>query len=69
MEARVSIVETHIDHIREDITVIRGDIKELRHDIGELRKTGLWLFIITWSGIIGCALGLAGMMAKGFGWL
>jgi hypothetical protein len=26
-------------------------------------------FRITWAGIIGSTLGLAGLMAKGFGWL
>ena len=43
-----------------------ADVKELRRDITGIRTTD---FRLIFGAIIAVALGLAGLMAKGFGWL
>jgi hypothetical protein len=62
MEARVAVLETHIEHLKDDMTEIRKDVRELRAD---LRLD----FRILFGALITVALGLAGLMAKGFHWL
>lgn len=61
MEARVAKVEAAIEHIQTDISEIKGDIRSLRADARTDFRT---LF----GAIIAAALGLAGLMAKGFHW-
>lgn len=62
MEARVAILESDVAHIKGDIGEVKADIRELRRDLrGDFRTLfGALIFV---------ALGLAGIMAKGFGWL
>lgn len=59
MELRVARLEVRIEHIERDIAEIKTDIRSLRQT--ELR--------LVWGTIIASNLGLAGLMAKGFGWL
>lgn len=62
MESRVARLEVRVEHIERDISEIKGDLRSLRQRMdGDFR--------ITWAGIIALGLGLAGLMAKGFGWL
>jgi hypothetical protein len=58
---RVAAVETHIDHINRNIGTIQQDVRDIRGDM----KTD---FRLTWAGLFVVAIGLAGMMAKGFKW-
>jgi hypothetical protein len=58
LEPRVAKLEAHVDHIRSDVGELRGDLKTLLW-------AGIAGFVVTWGGIIGLAL----LMAKGFGWL
>lgn len=62
MEARVAVLENNVEHIKADIAEIKGDVKELArsHDRD---------FRILFAALITVAIGLAGMMAKGFHWL
>ena len=61
MEARVAALEAHVTHIQGDVAEIKRDLKDLRVDArGDFR--------ILFGAIIAAALGLAGLMAKGFGW-
>lgn len=62
MESRISSLEAHMAHVVDDV-------REIKEDIKDLRSKGFWMFIMTWGGLIAVALGLAGLMAKGFGWL
>ena len=62
MEARVATLEAHAAHIQSDVAEIRADIREIKR---EARAD----FRITWGAIIAATLGLAGLLAKGFGWL
>lgn len=58
MEARIAKLESEAHHIQSDIAEIKTGIRELRSD----NKILLGM-------IIAASLGLAGIMAKGFGWL
>ncbi|MER2539357.1 MAG: hypothetical protein ABTQ26_08960 [Azonexus sp.] len=69
IEPRVARLEASVSHIERDVTDIRGDIREIRTDIKELRKVDESNFRALFGAIIAVALGLAGLMAKGFHWL
>ena len=58
MQARIAKLESEAHYIQSDIAEIKTDVRELRSD----NKILLGM-------IIAASLGLAGMMAKGFGWL
>ena len=62
MEGRLSAVETHIEHIRADIAGMKVDGREHR-------KATDRDFRILFGALIAVALGLAGLIGKGFGWL
>lgn len=62
MEARVAKVEAAIEFIQRDLADIRTEMRALRADA----RTD---FRLLFGSLIGVALGLAGLMAKGFGWL
>ncbi len=62
MEARVAKLESHVEHIKSDIGEIKQDIRDLRSDL----KTD---FRVLFGALIMAALGLAGLMATGFGWI
>lgn len=62
MEARIAKVEATVSHIQSDLTEVKGDIKGLRN---EARND----FRLTFGAIVAVALGLSGLMAKGFGWI
>ena len=62
MEARVAKLESSVEYIQRDIGEIKTDIKEIRAD---MRSDFRLLFGAT----IVTTLGLAGLMAKGFGWV
>ena len=58
IEARIARLESEAHYIQSDIAQIKTDVRELRSD----NKILLGM-------IIAASLGLAGIMAKGFGWL
>lgn len=62
MEARVAKLESDVEYIKRDIGEIKDDIKDIKKDA----KSD---FRMLFGAIIAVALGLAGLMAKGFGWL
>lgn len=62
MEARVAKLESDVEYIKRDISEIKDDIKDIKKDA----KSD---FRMLFGAIIAVALGLAGLMAKGFGWL
>ena len=61
MEPRVAALEAHVEHIRSDVSEIKSDLKEIRRDMVADFRIGI-------SALIALALGLAGIMAKGFHW-
>lgn len=62
MEARMAKLEAVTESIDKRLTSVESDVREIRRD---MRAD----FRLTWGGMIFIALGLAGLMAKGFGWL
>jgi len=62
MEARIAKLESHVEHIQSDIKDVKLDIREIKKDAKEE-------FRIIFGAMIFIALGLAGLMAKGFHWL
>ncbi|WP_291827327.1 hypothetical protein [Bosea sp. (in: a-proteobacteria)] len=62
MEARVAKLEADIGHIKTATSDLRTDVRELRTDA----RTD---FRLLFGALIFVALGLAGLMAKGFKWL
>lgn len=62
MEARVAKLEAAVQHIQSDIGEIKTDVREMKRDA----RTD---FRLLFGALIAVALGLAGIMAKGFGWL
>ncbi|MGJ5822098.1 hypothetical protein ACSBQS_05600 [Serratia sp. H402Y] len=62
LEARVAKLESDVEYIKRDISEIKTDIKELR----TIQRSD---FHKLFGSLIAAAIGLAGIMAKGFGWL
>lgn len=62
MDARVAKLEVTVEYIQRDISEIKSDVKSLRNKVDSH-------FLITGGMIIATALGLAGLLAKGFHWL
>jgi hypothetical protein len=61
MEARIGQLESDVDCIKRDVTELRGDVRTLReHQERDFR--------LLFGALIVVALGLAALMAKGFGW-
>ena len=69
MDGRVARIESDISYIKRDIQDIKGDVKEVRDEIKDVRKDMRADFRITFGALIAVALGLAGIMARGFGWM
>ncbi len=62
MEARIARLEATITHIHESMTDLKSDIREIKsHARSDFR--------VLFGALIAVALGLAGLMARGFGWL
>lgn len=62
MEARMAKLKSGVEYIQRDIAEIKGDIKDIRnHQRDDFR--------LLFGTLITVTLGLAGLMAKGFGWL
>lgn len=62
MQARVAKLESDVDYIKKSIGEIKDDVREIKRDA----RTD---FRLTFGALIAVALGLAGLMAKGFHWL
>lgn len=62
MEARIAKLEASVEYIQTDIASIKQDVRDIRAD---MRSD----FRLLFASLIAVALGLAGLMAKGFGWL
>lgn len=62
MEARVAKLEALAESTDKRLTTVEQDLRDIRKD---MRAD----FRVTWAGLMALGVGLAGMMAKGFGWL
>lgn len=62
MQARVAKLESDVEHIKTSLKEIKDDVREIKRDA----RTD---FRVLFGAIIALALGLSGLMAKGFHWL
>jgi uncharacterized coiled-coil protein SlyX len=62
MEARIAKLEASVDFIQREISDLKTEVRGLRTDA----RTD---FRVLFGALIAVALGLAALMAKGFGWL
>jgi hypothetical protein len=62
MEARIAVLE-------EIAVSTRATLKDLRNDLRTVRARQEADFRILFAALIGVALGMAGLMAKGFHWV
>lgn len=62
MEARVAKLEAAMEFVQRELSDIKADLREVKRDA----RTD---FRITWGAMITGFLSLAGLLAKGFGWL
>ena len=62
MEARLANLETSMEYVQRDISDIKTDIRRIR----EIIDNNLKLYF---AGLISVALGLTGIVSKGFGWI
>lgn len=62
MEARIAKLEAGVAHLERDLGELRADVREIKRD----QRSD---FRLLFGAIIAATLGLAGLMAKGFGWL
>ena len=66
MEARVAKLEATTEYIQRDIKELKDDLRAVKNEISGIRTTD---FRLIFGAIIAVAVGLAGLMAKGFHWL
>jgi hypothetical protein len=66
MEARIAKLEAAQEFIQRDVKELKEDVRAVRLDITGIRTTD---FRLIFGAIIAVAVGLAGLMAKGFHWL
>lgn len=76
LEADVGVLKTDVGVLKADVAVLKTDVavlkKSVEHierEIPELRKVQERDFRVLFGSLIVATLGLAGLMAKGFGWL
>ena len=66
MEPRLAKLETAVEFIQRDIKERKDDLRVVKSDITAIRTTD---FRLLFGAIIAVALGLAGLISKGFHWL
>jgi len=62
MEARLAKLEASMEYVQRDISDIKIDIRRIHDTIDKNLK-------LYFTGLISVALGLTGIVAKGFGWI
>lgn len=62
MGTDITRLEAHVSHIDQTLTDIKADVRDMRKDM----RTD---FRLLFGSLIALAIGLTGIMAKGFGWL
>jgi hypothetical protein len=69
MEARVARLEADVEYIKRDVSEIKTILHGHAGKFDGLRDRLDRDFRILFGALIAASLGLAGLMAKGFGWL
>lgn len=61
LEIRIAKIEIHLDYLKQNVDKIKTDIEDIK-------KSNQTDFRILFGALITVTIGLAGLMAKGFGW-
>ncbi len=76
MEKRIDKLEANVDGIKVDVAVLKADVHYIKHDMSDMKSDIRVVkdrqerdFRLLFGAIIFVALGMTGVMAKGFGWL
>jgi septal ring factor EnvC (AmiA/AmiB activator) len=69
LKVDVAVLKADVSVLKRDLHEVRQDIKDVRQDIRDVRAHQERDFRLLFGTLIGVTLGLAGLMAKGFGWL
>lgn len=69
MESRIARLEATSEHMDREISDIKQDLRGMRQDFREDMRSMRTDTKIVWAFIFTTTAGLAGLMAKGFGWL
>jgi len=69
VEGRMGRMESDISYIKRDISDLKVDLKDVKTEMKDIRMDMRNDFRILFGAIIAVTLGLASIMAKGFGWL
>jgi hypothetical protein len=69
MEARVDKLEAAVEYIQQDVADVKIILRGYDGKVDSMRDRQERDFRIVFGAIIAVALGLAGLMAKGFHWL
>ena len=71
----IRVLKADVGELKKDVAVLKTDVAHLKQDMSEVKTdlSGLRVaherdFRILFGSIIFVALGLSGLMAKGFGW-
>ena len=67
--SRIAKLESDVSHIQSDIREIKLDLREMRQDVKDIRAEARTDFRLLFGSLIGVAVGLTTIMAKGFGWI
>jgi hypothetical protein len=69
MEARLAVLEEIASSTRAVLKEIRDDIRDLRSELKSVRDRQDADLRLVFGALVAVALGLAGLMAKGFHWV
>jgi hypothetical protein len=69
MEDRVAKLEAGMEFVQRELTELKTDVREVRSDLKGIRTDMNTDFRVLFGALIAIAVGLAGIMAKGFHWL
>ena len=69
LEGSVLRMAQSVGKLEADVAHVQKDIGTMKTDIGQIRERQDRDFRLLFGAVITVALGLGGLMAKGFGWL
>jgi hypothetical protein len=69
LKVDVAGLKVDVAVLKTDVGYIKRDLSEVKHDVSDLSKIHERDFRVLFGALVVVALGLSGLMAKGFGWL
>lgn len=63
------MIDARVAKLESDSEYIKAVLKDIKDDVREVKRDARTDFRVMFGALITIAIGLAGIMAKGFGWL